>query len=163
MAKRPLLLVDVDGVISLFGFAQNAVPPGRWALVEGIAHLLSATAGEHLRQLGERFEIVWCTGWEERADEHLPGLLGLAHSYPHLTFERNPGRVHAHWKLDAIEAHAGARPLAWVDDAHNDACRDWARERDRLGAPTLLVTTEAAIGLTDDHVRMLTDWAASRS
>lgn len=159
MAKRPLLLVDVDGVISLFGSARDAVPPGRWALVEGIAHLLSATAGEHLRQLGGHFEIVWCTGWEERAGEHLPGLLGLPGRYPHLSFERNPGRARAHWKLDAIEAHAGARPLAWIDDAHDDACREWARERDRDGAPTLLVTTEPAIGLTADQVLRLLDWA----
>lgn len=159
MSRPPLLLVDVDGVISLFGFQPDAVPPGSWALVEGIAHLVSATAGEHLRQLEERFESVWCTGWEERAGEHLPGLLGLAHSYPYLTFESNVGRVHAHWKVDAIEAYAGARPLAWIDDAHDDACREWACRRERSGAPTLLVTTDPAVGLTAEQVAALTDWA----
>lgn len=128
-------------------------------MVEGIAHLVSATAGEHLRELEHRFDNVWCTGWEERADEHLPGLLGLAHSYPYLTFERSPGQVHAHWKLAAIDAYAGARPLAWVDDAHDDACREWARGRERSGAPTLLVTTDPAVGLTGEHVRALTGFA----
>src|SRR5512142_1352162 len=74
---KPLLLVDVDGVISLFGFPAHDRPPGRFAMVEGIAHFLSASAGEHLRRLGGAFEPVWCTGWEERANDHLPHLLGL--------------------------------------------------------------------------------------
>lgn len=159
----PLLLIDVDGVISLFGFAPQSPPPGRFQLVDGVAHLLSATAGEHLRGLSEQFDPVWCTGWEEKADEHLPHALGLGRSYPHLTFARNPGRVHAHWKLDAIEAHAGARPLAWIDDAHDEECRAWARVRSEDGAPTLLVTTAPAIGLTGEHVALLTAWATELS
>ena len=75
MRAKPLLFVDVDGVISLFGFPPEAVPPGRFLMVEGIAHFLSASAGEHLRRLAERFEPVWCTGWEERANDHLPHAL----------------------------------------------------------------------------------------
>ena len=42
---KPLLLVDVDGVISLFGFDPARRPDGRFELVDGIAHFLSATAG----------------------------------------------------------------------------------------------------------------------
>src|SRR5579875_2871077 len=61
--QRPLLLVDVDGVISLFGFDLDAPPEGRWQLVDGVAHLLSATAGGHLRRLADAYELVWCTGW----------------------------------------------------------------------------------------------------
>jgi len=161
--EQPLLLVDVDGVISLFGFAPDRPPAGRFHLVDGIPHLLSATAGEHLRRLSERFETVWCTGWEEKAGEHLPHLLGLRAAYPHLTFARNPGRVNAHWKLDAIEAHAGARPLAWIDDAHDGECIAWARRRSGAGARTLLVTTDPAVGLTDEDVTKLTAWAAALS
>lgn len=159
----PILFVDVDGVISLFGFPAHAAPAGRFQLVDGIAHFLSATAGEHLRRLASSFEPVWCTGWEEKANEHLPHALGLGDSYRHLTFERNPGRVHAHWKLDSIEAHAGARPLAWIDDAHDDDCAEWARQRSAEIAPTLLVTTAPEIGLTEEHVIALTAWAADLS
>ncbi len=46
---RPLLLIDVDGVISLFGFDTADPPAGRFQMVDGIAHFLSASAGEHLR------------------------------------------------------------------------------------------------------------------
>jgi hypothetical protein len=160
MRERPVLFVDVDGVISLFGFAPHAQPPGRFEIVDGIAHFLSASAGEHLRRLGDRFEPVWCTGWEEKANEYLPHALGLDGPYPHLAFERNPGRRHAHWKLDAIEAYARERPLAWIDDAHDAACVTWAAAR---RAPTLLVTTEPACGMTDAHVGRLLAWAAAAS
>jgi hypothetical protein len=160
MGTEPILFLDVDGVISLFGFPADAPPPGRFLIVEGIAHFLSASAGEHLRRLADRFEPVWCTGWEERANDHLPHALGLPGHYPHLVFERRMGRGqirHAHWKLDAIEAYAGSRPLAWIDDAHDEGCAAWASGR---GAPTLLVTTEPAVGLTSADVARLEAWAS---
>ena len=47
---RPLLLIDVDGVISLFGFDPGRRPAGRFEMVDGIAHFLLATAGQHLRR-----------------------------------------------------------------------------------------------------------------
>jgi hypothetical protein len=46
--EPPLMLVDVDGVISLFGFDPSRPPEGRFELVDGIAHFISATAGKHL-------------------------------------------------------------------------------------------------------------------
>lgn len=159
----PLLFVDVDGVISLFGFPAHAPPAGEFRLIDGIAHYLSASSGDHLRRLQDSFQPVWCTGWEEKAAEHLPHAIGPLDSYAHLTFERAIGRRNAHWKLDAIEAHAGARALAWIDDAHDDECREWARRRSDAVAPTLLVTTEPAVGLTDAHVTALTAWAVERS
>ena len=154
----PLLLVDVDGVISLFGFDLDARPEGSFHNVDGIHHYLSATAGEHLRALAESFEMVWCTGWEERANEHLPHSLGLPGPYPFLTFAAAPGATTRHWKLDAIDAHAGPdRPVAWIDDDHA-GCEDWARERP---GPTLLVTANPAVGITATHVQELLAWARS--
>lgn len=125
--------------------------------MDGSPHLLSSAAAGHLQTLARVFDLVWCTGWEEKANEYLPGALGLPGELPVLSFDRNPGRGHAHWKLAAIEAYAGPeRPLAWVDDALNDACHAWAGAR---GAPTLLVETEPAVGLADPHVTQLTAWA----
>jgi len=160
--ERPLLLVDVDGVISLFGFPLHARPAGRFEMVDGIAHFISASAGEHLRLLADAFEPVWCTGWEEKANEYLPPALGLDGPWPYLSFERAAGpgvSTQGHWKLDAIDAYCGARPLAWIDDAHGDACETWAAEREAGGAPTLLVTTDPAVGLTDQQAAELLAWA----
>ena len=156
-SDKPVLLVDIDGVISLWGFGPDKRPGGTWHSVEGVPHFLSATAAEHLHELAESFDLVWCSGWEEKASEHLPLLLGVPR-LPHLSFERNPGKGHAHWKLAAIEAHAGDRPLAWVDDALDEHCEAWAAARQ---APTLLVHTDPAVGLTDAHVAQLRAWAGS--
>ena len=154
--RSPLLLVDIDGVISLFGFEPANRPLGSFISVDGHLHYLSASAGAHLRRLGKRFELAWCSGWEERANEHLLGRLGLS-PLPHLRFDGRPAST-AHWKLSAIEAFAGpSRPVAWIDDAHDDATAAWAAQRP---GPALLVRTEPAIGLTDEHVRALEAWAA---
>jgi hypothetical protein len=154
---KPLLLVDVDGVISLFGFDRARPPRGRFQLVDGIAHLISATAGEHLCLLAAEFELAWCTGWEEKANEYLPVALGLPGPLPHLTFEGVVPIPDAHWKLAAVERFAGdERPVAWIDDAHDEQCRAWATAR---SAPTLLITCDSAVGLTDRHVAELLAFA----
>ena len=156
----PLLLIDVDGVISLFGFDQTAPPQGRWVTVDGMPHLISALAGERLGRLAEAFECVWCTGWEDRAEEHLPALLGLPGDWAHLTFPQAPETT-AHWKLAAIEAFAGPeRAVAWIDDAHDETCEHWAGDRP---GRTLLVPTDPAVGLTDEHVETLLNWARAAS
>jgi hypothetical protein len=158
MIEKPVLFVDIDGVVSLFGFpAGGQRPQGAWRQVDGIAHFLSAEAGRHLLQLRADYELVWCSGWEEKCNEDLPQALGLPGDLPFLSFDRNPGSGHAHWKLAAIEAFSGpARAVAWVDDALNDACREWAAARQ---APTLLVTTEPSVGLTEVEAGRLTAWA----
>jgi hypothetical protein len=151
-APRPLLLVDVDGVISLFERADDCVP----ALVEGIPHFLSRRAAAILRRLAPRFECVWCTGWEDRADSHLPHLLQVPGGWAHVAFTEAP-ELGAHWKLAAIDAFAGpARPLGWIDDAHDERCRAWA---DARPGETLLVSTDPVVGLTEAHADALERWA----
>jgi hypothetical protein len=157
--KLPILFVDVDGVISLFGFAPDVGQlPGPLHWIDGIAHCIPAEVGGRLVRLAEAFELVWATGWEERANEHLPHLLELPfRDLPALTFEGRAVFGSAHWKVDAISDYAGDRPAAWVDDNLNETCRMWAITR---GAPTLLVETNPSEGLTDEHVDELLEWAA---
>jgi hypothetical protein len=152
---RPLLLVDIDGVISLFAFEEGPPTEGSFHSIDGIFHFLSSAAAEHLLRLAPMFEVAWASGWEEKANEYLPHLLDLP-KLPHLSFERRVGRTNAHWKLDAIDAFAGERPLAWIDDAFNDACHRWAEVRE---APTLLVQTMPASGLTGREAEILERWA----
>jgi hypothetical protein len=148
----PLLLIDVDGVLSLFG--HGGADPGALLAtqVDGTPHLLSRPAAAVLAELAPDFECVWCTGWEDRADTHLPVLLGLPRGWPHLVL----GEAGPHWKLAAIDAYAGPeRPLAWIDDGHDDACRAWAAAR---RGPTLLVSTLPEVGLTSEHASALRGW-----
>jgi hypothetical protein len=181
-------MVDIDGVVSLFGIPESAAAAGTAAArqpcppapssrpaagsgegpqvegslhsIDGIPHFLSSTAAAHLLALLPEFELVWASGWEEKANEHLPRLLGLPGPLPYLRFARRPesgSSTRAHWKLEAIERYAGDRPLAWIDDAFNAACHAWAKART---APTLLLSTAPDRGLTSREVKLLMAWAA---
>jgi HAD domain in Swiss Army Knife RNA repair proteins len=154
-----VLFVDVDGVLSVFGFPQDGPPPGRMYSVDGMPHCLVDGCGERLTRLADSYELVWATGWEERANEHLLHLLGLPARLPVVSFDHQPEWGSAHWKLSAIERYAQDRPAAWIDDSFNEACRFWAAQR---AAPTLLVHTDPAVGITDGHVDELEAWARPR-
>jgi hypothetical protein len=130
--------------------------PGRFHLIDGIAHCISDSAGTELLRLVDVYELIWATGWEERANDHLPLILGLPDELPCLHFDGRARFGTAHWKIDAIEAYARDRPLAWIDDSLDDSCRTWAAERD---APTLLVMTQPDIGLIPAHTETLLTWA----
>jgi hypothetical protein len=154
--SQPILAVDVDGVISLFGFDEAPSDQGcEFHLIDGIAHCISLAAGDRLRRLAPHYEMVWATGWEDRANDHLPLLLGLP-ELPYLSFDGNARFGTAHWKLPALDRYAGRRPLAWIDDSLDRSCHEWAASR---GAPTLLVPTDSDRGLEEAHVDALTAWA----
>jgi hypothetical protein len=152
---RPLLLIDVDGVLSVFGGGRADPATLVPTLVDGVPHLLSRTAAAALQELVGEFECVWCTGWKDRADSYLPLLLELPRGWPFIRFAGAPNHG-GHWKLGGIDAFAGPdRPLAWIDDHHDDACHAWATARP--GA-TLLITTEPDLGLTAAQAARARAW-----
>jgi hypothetical protein len=156
-SEQPILALDVDGVISLFGFdGPLDEVPGRFHLINGMAHCIPDQVGERVCRLAEVYEVIWATGWEDRANERLPQILGLPGELPFLTFDGNARFGTAHWKVEAIDRFAAERPLAWVDDCLDESCHAWAASR---SAPTLLVPTEPDQGLTEAHVEALLRWA----
>jgi hypothetical protein len=162
-SDRPILAVDIDGVISLFGFDQPVEPakmnpadaPGEFHLIDGMLHCISMETGPRLERLAETYELVWASGWEDRANDHLPNILGVP-ELPYLTFDGRAQFGTAHWKLEALEEHARSRPLAWSDDSLDKSCYSWAKERRE---PTLLVPTESDTGMLEAHVEALEAWA----
>jgi hypothetical protein len=179
---KPYLLVDIDGVVSLFAppaplaparaarphgteqAADGAPVEGAFHAIDGMIHFLSSTAAAHLLRLERSFELVWASGWEEKAEEYLPHLLGVPAGLPFIAFTRPSGEVApapgAHWKLAAISEFVGERPLAWIDDAFNPACHEWAASR---RAPTLLVSTSPRQGLTQKEAETLLAWASRQA
>jgi hypothetical protein len=161
-SDQPVLAIDIDGVISLFGFDQAMEPggadpgkaPGEFHLIDGMLHCIALETGPRLNRLSQAYELVWASGWEDRANDHLPGILGVP-ELPYLTFDGRAVFGTAHWKLEALDEYAGSRPLAWIDDSLDESCFEWAGERD---APTLLVPTESDVGLTEAHVEALESW-----
>jgi hypothetical protein len=156
---KPILFVDVDGVISLFGFDAKDALPGPFHWIDGIAHCIPPATGPRLIELAKSFDLVWATGWEEKANEYLPHILGLPfEDLPTLTFDGQAQFGSSHWKIDVIDRYASNRPAAWIDDNLDDSGRQWATERD---APTLLIETSPPVGITDMHVDELVTWAAA--
>jgi hypothetical protein len=156
--SRPILAVDIDGVISLFGFDE---PPAghlaRFELIDGMVHCISLLAGERLHRLGKFYDMVWATGWEEKANDYMPNVLGMP-ELPFLTFDGAARFGSAHWKLGPLEEYSQGRAMAWIDDSFDASCYEWARER---GEPTLLVPTESDLGLEEAQTEALTAWARS--
>jgi hypothetical protein len=158
--SRPILAVDVDGVISLFGFDEHEPPSredARFELIDGMVHCISLAAGERLKRLGEIYELVWATGWEAKANDYLPNILGLP-ELPHLSFDGAARFGSAHWKLGPLDEYGRGRALAWIDDSFDESCYEWAGAREE---PTLLVPTESGRGLEEAQVEALTAWASS--
>jgi len=154
--SKPILAVDIDGVISLFGFEEP--PPNeeaKFELVDGMVHCISLLAGERLGRLAEHYEMVWASGWEDRANDYLPNILGLP-ELPHLTFNGAARFGSAHWKLGPLDDYCKGRAMAWIDDNFDESCYEWARTRPE---PTLLVPTEAHLGLEEAQTEALVGWA----
>ena len=191
MNEPPILAVDVDGVISLFGF-ETPPPPASvsWNLIDGTPHCISLAAGDRLRRLAADFELVWATGWQDRANDQLPQMIGIG-PLPVIEFDlpaasdgrQAPvgdvadlggtavgsagagnaavGSLAGHWKLEAIDRFAAGRAIAWIDDSLDPSCFEWAESREAAGSPTLLVPTEPELGIEEAHVGALEDWARS--
>ncbi|MFC0672995.1 hypothetical protein [Brachybacterium hainanense] len=181
MPKPPLLL-DVDGCLSVFPHEEvhritsphEAVGPDGGTYVLNLRPELPAW----LEELGEAFELVWCTTWST-ANEAVGPLLGLPPldqvPFPPV-WEDVPAmlcRKTEHVRRFAAER--GHTVLAWVDDEviREDARaleRDWTgtavvRRWQRAFVETpplrsaLAVTTMPDDGITRAHVEQLLAWA----
>jgi hypothetical protein len=153
---RPLLLVDVDGVLNPWlaagcpdGFRQYWFPSGERVL-------LSPGHGELLRSLAGSFELVWATAWEHMANRLICPIIALP-ELPVIEFpDTGPDEVFR--KLPAVIDSVGDRPCAWIDDDHRPDHYVWARQR---GVPTLIVDIDPAEGFTPPQAARLAEWAAT--
>jgi hypothetical protein len=153
---RPLLLVDVDGVLN--PWLAPRCPDGyrEYSFFPGQRVLLSAAHGDLLRTLASSFELVWATAWEHKANRLICPVIAL----PELPVIEFPitGPDYLFRKLPAVIDSVGDRPCAWIDDEHLPDHYAWARAR---GVPTLLVDIDPAEGLTPRVAAQLAAWAAA--
>lgn len=154
-AARPLLLVDVDGVLNPFAVRRGVLPRGFTEhAILGYRVLLARHHGDWLNGLADRFELVWATTWEDDANTLIAPLVGLPTDLPVIAFP-NP-QATGTWKLPAVAAYVGDRPAAWIDD---DLGSDAVRWRDLRTAPTLLLRCDPAVGLVRRHIKALERFA----
>ena len=157
--SKPLLLIDVDGVLN--PFTAQVVPEGfSEHRLNGMRVLLSARHGIWLRELSAEFDLTWATTWEEDANTVIAPLLGLS-ELPYIRFSPpDPTYEGYTLKLPDVIAFVGDRPLAWVDDDLSADVRYWSHwRRTQLGIPTLLVDVYPRLGLGELHVERLREFA----
>ena len=153
---RPILLVDVDGVLN--PWEAEACPDGfaEYQFFPGERVLLSLTHGRLLTSLAGAYQLVWATAWEHRANQWICPVLELP-QLPVIEFPLS-GRDVFFRKLPAVIEAVGDRPCAWIDDIHLPDHYEWAAGR---GVPTLIFDINPAEGFTAAIAVQLAQWAAA--
>jgi hypothetical protein len=155
---KPLLLIDVDGVLS--PYAAERCPEGycEYAFFEGEEPVrLAEVHGKWLRELTESFDLVWATGWGEEAHRLISPVLGLPR-FPTVLFPPAPFTFAD--KLSAVRDYVGNRALVWIEDELNPDAQCWANER---SVPTLLIEVDPEIGLTAADIAQVRAWAEQQA
>ena len=159
MSRRPLLFVDIDGVLNPIGprcppgFVEHDLPPIQDPVRVCALHSC------WLHELSQPFQLVWGSWWPETGREALATVLDLPRFRGAV---RRPGDYLTApvWKVPVVAELAGARALAWLDDQFTPGAWRWAEQRLE---PTLLIPVTPDLGLSRDHVDRLLRWASLMS
>lgn len=173
MSRRPLLLLDVDGVLNAYagweridpslplGRGNLVVPPGfRAARADGYELLLRPEHADWVQMLSGRFEMVWATMWQHRAPAALAPVVGYGWDWPWIDFTSHQGYASSQrtgvgvgsYKFPGVVATVTDRPMVWIDDDLEPAIYEWAAGRDASGVPTLLVQPSPVEGWTREEL-----------
>lgn len=151
---RPVLLLDVDGVLNPYGTPECPVGFTEHDLFPGEEPVrLCLTHGEWITELRQVFDVAWATGWNHEANRLLAPLLGIM-ALPVVTMPPVP--FESRDKIPAIAQFVGQRPAVWIDDLHTPEAWTWSTTRQE---PTLLIPVTPATGLTRGAVNHALTWA----
>jgi len=132
---KPLLLLDVDGVINdvemlihLHGFEPEAraAEMDRLGLDEIESHgyhvVIPRYMPELIQALDARAEIVWLTTWRLRANDDIAPHLGVG---PYPALDPHGSALDFAWKPEAArtpiaDALAAGRDVIWIEDFNGD-------------------------------------------
>jgi hypothetical protein len=152
---RPLLLLDVDGVLNPYGYRHR--PPGfaehHLFPEDEEPVLVNREHGTWITALTRAYDVTWATAWNEDANRLLAPLLGIA---PLPVLAMPPIPFQARDKVPLIADFARHRPAVWIDDTHTPEAWIWADHRTE---PTMLIPVDPATGLTRLSVAQALTWA----
>jgi hypothetical protein len=159
---RPLVLLDVDGVLNLGLFASSKKRSSLqyhhgWYSGRaggdpyGERIFLNRAWGPMLRSLAEEgAELAWASAWMQAANWYIGPLLGL----PEL---RWAPAVHRR-KAYSVVPWTEGRPWAWLEDYEDELTVASGLSAGRPHCPVLV---DRATGLTGDHVETVRQWLKS--
>lgn len=166
MTDKPLLLLDVDGVLNPYAASRRWLDSSDYrkrmtTVANGDTYpvWLDKAHGSLLLDLAESggLEPVWCTTWEHEANQFIGPRIGLP-ELPVIEFGFNGER----WKFRPVLEYAKSRPLAWLDDdfSLHHKHRDWFLDQ-RGDLPTLLHLVDPHHGLRERDFDAVRQWSAA--
>ena len=154
---RPLVLIDVDGVLNPSFSARtrkHLAYHDDWIRRRGYSRgeeyrlFLNPAHGKWLKDLSRETgaELAWATTWEECANSQVGRWLKL----PPLEWAPAPVRR----KQDGVIPWTSGRPFAWFDDELSLA----EKVRQRTDQPHKVIWVPEGTGLTREHIGYARDW-----
>ncbi|WP_113704512.1 HAD domain-containing protein [Nonomuraea lactucae] len=157
---KPLLLIDVDGVLNPFGRPEPGFRRYRCTLGREVYTVhLNPRHGARLLELAlaTGAELVWATTWEHHANEWIAPRIGLP---PLPVVPMGPvqeSELGEMFKTPHVAEYVESRPFVWFDDQVAREDEEYLRERQGLDR-FLLIPVDPVNGLTSAHLAMARDW-----
>ena len=176
----PIVFINIDGVLNpgdpdITHYGKNCYPYRDIVRVHGVDRriALNPEHGEALRGLREKrgAELVWVSTWNEYANDHIAGPLGLG-KLPYVPLPAETwGDEDNGFKAVAALDWARGRPFVWFDDSptlkirlhHYETAWHTRRHSPNPLSPFgvgefLHVFIQSAIGLRPSHTRKADRW-----
>lgn len=126
--ERPLLYLDVDGVINdlhavrALGLRRAGKVAERFGVDVITSHgyrlAIPRYMPELIGELDQRCDIVWCTTWRLNANDEIAAFLGVG---PYEALDPDGASMTPRWKPSTVANHArediaAGRRIIWIED-----------------------------------------------
>lgn len=117
---RPLVLLDVDGVINDLGSCMGRARPWGVDVIQSHGYWVCIPdyMPDLIQRIGEMAEVHWCTTWRARANDEIAAHLGVG---PLPVVDDGTGVRATYWKATAAfdlaaRALVDGRRVIWIED-----------------------------------------------